>query len=634
MSVQSFLINNGERNPNEFIAKIGRSLSIPPNSEICVNKLSLRNIKYKSVNSSNDTFVIMWGQNGLPNKATSAQNNNQTSFMPAETIKLNHGSYKLYGSLTDIDDLSEGSEVNYDNIANNLIKSISEQSKYFMWGWASTFSTQGVEIMPYLKARTAGFINFNTAIISEDNMNIIINAAVAGASPSNTEITNTRNGYAIVGSERVPFPYDTFLIAPTLDEPRGLTIWTLDQYDNTDIELLRGFGGYILDEQEYYKNNESYNIEKDWIGFENEFDINLDDPINTINLMPISWEIEKETNQIMFIRREIVNNSVGDIVENIQTGIIYNGTNDIEISFQPNITPGNPVTDTNKFIMNCVVKVAANPATTVGFFDLDQSYFGMDWRNALVWSSIDNDTFDYGTIDIFCSGIDESKFITNVNSSIGPISGNAIAGGIYHMGNISATLFMTPVKSGTVLNITPETTTDYIFQKFTEKCNCNIFQEQDNTIYNIDNDIDAGDLLQLDMNYNTDSAQLSLNIDNLPINNYICNPENGKTQKRIFTIMNEGSDSETPYSSPIVINPFNLNWNKLNNMSPIVINNFQIRFSNLDGSTSSCLESNVDIEILIKSNTQINYRATRGMTQKIETIDQTENNFKIAQNVF
>ena len=202
------------------------------------------------------------------------------------------------------------------------------------------------------------------------------------------------------------------------------------------------------------------------------------------------------------------------------------------------------------------------------------------------------------------------------------------------MGNISATLFMTPVKSGTVLNITPETTTDYIFQKFTEKCNCNIFREQDNTIYNIDNEVDVLGLVQLDMNYNTDSAQLSLNVDNLPINNYICNPENGKTQKRIFTIMNEGSDSETPYSSPIVINPFNLNWNKLNNMSPIVINNFQIRFSNLDGSTSSCLESNVDIEILIKSNTQINYRATRGMTQKIETIDQTENNFKIAQNVF
>ena len=633
MSVQSFLINNGERNPNEFIAKIGRSLTIPPNSEICVNKLSLRNIKYKSVNSSNDTFVIMWGQNGLPNKATSAQNENQTNFMPAETIKLNHGSYKLYGSLINIDDLSQGSDVNYDNIGNNLIKSISEQSKYFMWGWASSFSTVGVEIMAYLKARTAGFIDFNTAIMSEDNMDITIIDAVPGTSPSYTQITNTRNGFAIVGSHRVPFPFDSFLKVPTVDEPHGLTIWTLQQYDNTIDHLLRGFGGYILDEQEYYKNKESYNIEKDWIGFENEFDI-IDDPINTINLMPISWEIEKETNQIMFIRREIVNNSVGDIVENIQTGLIYDGNDDIKISFRPNITPGNPVTDTNKLIMNCIVKVGAAPDATVGFFDLDQSYFGMDWRNALVWSSSDIGEFDYGTIDIFCSGIDESKFITGVNSSIGPISGPTITGGIYHMGNISATLFMTPVKSGTVLGITPETTTDYIFQKFTEKCNCNIFQELDNEIYNIDNDIDTDALLQLDMNYNTDSAQLSLNVDNLPINNYICNPENGKTQKRIFTIMNEGSDSDTPYSSPIVVNPFNLNWNKLNNMSPIVINNFQIRFSNSDGSTSSCLESNVDIEILIKSNTQINYNATRGMTQKIETIDQTENNFKIAQNVF
>lgn len=634
MSVQSFIINNGQRNPNEFIAKIGRSLVIPQNSEICVNKLSLRNIKYKSVNSSNDTFVIMWGQNGLENEATNAVNNNQTNFMPAETIKLKHGSYKLYGSLIDIDDLSQGLDVNYDNIGNNLIKSISEQSKYFMWGWASSFSTDGVEIMAYLKERTAGFIDFNTAILSKDNMDIAVNNAVPGVSPSNTEITNTRNGFAIVSAHKVPFPFDSFLIPPTADTPRGLTIWTLDEYDNATIELYRGFGGYILDEQEYYKNNESYNIEKDWIGLQDEFNIITFEPVNSINLMPISWEIEKQTDQIIFIRREIVNNSVGEIVEKIETGIIYDGTNAIELSFQPNITPGNPVTDTNKLIMNCVVKVGTGIAMTVGFFDLDKSYFGMDWRNALLWSSYDSNTFDYGVIDIFCTGIDESKFITNINSSIGPISGNPIPGAGNHMGNISATIFMTPVKSGTVLSITPETTTDYIFQKFTQKCNCNIFQEDGNTVYNIDNDIDETALLQLDMNYNTDSVQLSLNIDNLPINNYICNPENGKTQKRIFTIMNEGTNSQTPYSSSIVVNPFNLNWNKLNNMSPIVINNFQIRFSNLDGSTASCLESNVDIELLIKNNTQINYNATKGTVQKIETIDQTENNFKISQNVF
>ena len=634
MSIQSFLINNGERNPNEFIAKIGRSVKISENSEICVNKLSLRNVKYKSVNSSNDTFVIMWGQNNLENSATDDLNNNQTNFMPAETIKLEHGAYKMYGELNVIDDLFTGQDIDYDNIARNLVKSIMEQSKYFMWGWGVKFSNTGIGIMAYLRNRNAGYISFNNSTVTKNNMDFEIIGSNPGVSPSYTEIFDRPEGFACVGAHRVPFPYDAFIQADTPNNPRTLTTWRLSAY-NIDEELIVGFGGYILEEQEYYKNTESYNIEKDWIGIKENFDQFNMEPDGLINQIPISWEIRKNTDEIIFVRRQILNGSVGNIVETFETGIIYDGVDEIYITFQPNITPNNPAaTDTNRFVMNCLVGIGAAAQVLVGVFVLDRSYVGMNWRNALCWSSLDETISSNGVISVDCFGIDESKFINNSTQSLGPICGDPVAGGGFHLGNISATIFMTPIKSGTELSIIPVTVTNYEMQKFTEKCNCNIFQEEGNNIYNIDDEITEANMLELDVNYDVDGVQLSLNIDNLPITNYICNPENGKTQKRIFTLMLKGVDSNADYSSPVVIEPNNLNWNKLNNTSPIVINNFQIRFSNLDGSTSGSLESNVDIELLIRSNRQNNYRAIGGVSQKIETTDQTENNFKISQNMF
>ena len=77
--------------------------------------------------------------------------NNQTNFMPAETIKLENGAYKMYGELNVIDDLFTGQDIDYDNIARNLVKSIMEQSKYFMWGWGVKFSNTGIGIMAYLR---------------------------------------------------------------------------------------------------------------------------------------------------------------------------------------------------------------------------------------------------------------------------------------------------------------------------------------------------------------------------------------------------------------------------------------------------------------------------------------------------
>ena len=58
-NTNSFLINSSGSNPNQFIAKIGRSLSIQPGSEIALSKISLTNVVYKEITSLNNTFAVV-----------------------------------------------------------------------------------------------------------------------------------------------------------------------------------------------------------------------------------------------------------------------------------------------------------------------------------------------------------------------------------------------------------------------------------------------------------------------------------------------------------------------------------------------------------------------------------------------
>ena len=93
MSVQSFLINNKNRNPNEHISKFGKSIEIPPGSEICVSKCMLQNVIYKNINSSNDTFVLLWGQFNLDNESSDAEP--ECDFLQPEKFQLKHDEYIL-----------------------------------------------------------------------------------------------------------------------------------------------------------------------------------------------------------------------------------------------------------------------------------------------------------------------------------------------------------------------------------------------------------------------------------------------------------------------------------------------------------------------------------------------------------
>ena len=627
----SFLINNGTQDPNQFISKIGRSFVINPNSEIAVNKLALQDVKLKNINSSNDHFVILWGQYNMDNNNTIDPNNTQLQFLPPEDIYLKHGQYNVFGeSVYDYDNHNNIYDNN--NILHNFINSINTQSKYFQWGWLGKYEINGsIDIKAYLRNDQMNHIKWNSAILSSEMTNTIYEKT--DVEPSFNILIDKKNAFALVGSERAPFPYDAFAKTETPDNPQGINQYTLEQYDNTTDRIVRGFGGFIIEDQEFYKNNESYNIEKDWLGINNDENNFYEKMVNIVNRMPISWEIGQE-NEIYIIRREIIGNSVGEIVQSIDTNIFYDGDKDIIITFKPNITDkvaGNRINSTISGITVIIKDGDTGADSVVGIINLDSSYYGFNWRHALCWSTSDNAILpNFGKINIFTSGIQESDFNNDNTDNLGPICGDIVNDG-NHLGNVSATLIMSSLKSGTVLDqISPPTTVNYQFEQILKSVNCNLFEPLLDDGYNINKNNGYIDYANIEVNLSIMPLNFCICVDNLPIQNYTCSDVSGKTQKRILVVMNSTNGT---ISDPMSIISTNLNWTRLDNNGSIIINNFQIRLTNLDGSPFNNLKGSFYIELLIRENKkpEIIYNMA-SKNNKNEVLDNTEKNFEISKN--
>ena len=88
--------------------------------------------------------------------------------------------------------------------------------------------------------------------------------------------------------------------------------------------------------------------------------------------------------------------------------------------------------------------------------------------------------------------------------------------------------------------------------------------------------------------------------------------------------------AEEDLQQNIIEIPTNLNWVKLNNKSTITLNNLNIRWSNIDGSPTSSINGTCIIEMILKENTSIRFRASNSNDKEY---DNTENNFNLAQKV-
>ena len=177
----------------------------------------------------------------------------------------------------------------------------------------------------------------------------------------------------------------------------------------------------------------------------------------------------------------------------------------------------------------------------------------------------------------------------------------------------------------TFLNQGPRIKTNYDFFKETQFLNAHFMSPVNAHIYNMGGDVTIDLMREIDIDNTILEKVLILNIDNLPIKNYYCDNKRGYIQKRIYTLMTRADIDQT-----IVELPLNLNWIKLNNKSTITLNNLNIRWSNIDGSPTSSINGTCIIELILKENTSIRFRASNSNDKEY---DNTEKNFNLAQKV-
>jgi len=611
----TILIQNGKTNPNEFNVKLGSSLNIPPNSEICVNKIKIQKDRNITIDSTNNHFLGYFG-NPLGMPAINANNAGLSEFpyLPPQHFYIKSGTHNLLGNI------GSGPVVQYDssddnrsnNLCSILVDTLNEQNIYKMWGFAGKYiDNVDFGLTPYLRDHVPGALDWVKSNSSDQMLNITIQVAVPGTSPSMNLITDGTpmlHGGGIVSKNIIPFPYSSNIISPH-SEYHTVTLPTYTAGNGVN----RLFGGMIMQEQQDYRNNSPYDINKDWFGTDNTPNF---DQKNITNQIPISWEID-EGNQIIFYQN-LVEDGETVLVTNIRaSGVFWDGTEELIVALIPNLSSLNDAgnqTDITTQRIECWAGTATN-FVYHGSFNLDESYFNYQWKSAIYLSS-ENQA---NSMTIKFAGIDNNFFINDIARSLGSIDDtNAI-------GNISFNIATEMIPQDTFLNQGPRIKTNYEFFKETQFLNAHFMSPIDSHIYNMGGDLNIELLREIDIDKSLLEKVLILNIDNLPIKNYYCDNNRGYIQKRLYTLM-----AEEDLQQNIIEIPMNLNWVKLNNKSTITLNNLNIRWSNIDGSPTSSINGTCIIELILKENTSIRFRASNSNDKEY---DNTENNFNLAQKV-
>ena len=582
--MESFILTNKKQNPNTFNAKIGKSYILKKNSEIALEHIKFTNNTSVTLNDSNNTFVLQFGQNGMK------LNNNSTTepslnFMPPEVFKINNGQYILNSDSSTIFDVKQNS-----TIMSGLITALNS-SKYFMWGWAAEYPTVSTaNLLCYVKSYSVGPIHWGT--FHGNQMIIGYNGATAAIAGYNT-IRDTLGGYISYSNSRTPIPMHSDFKVATANNPNYSYLINLPAHDGTLVRMSRFFAGFT-----YNKHDDIEILEQsETIG-----GVIFNRDVIT-HKFPIC--VELINNEVVFLLK----NHEGIIINSHNTGIFYTAA-EIYISFTPlitnDITGAAPEIETKQYV-TCY----ASDGTTIfsDNFILDSTFIGHDYYLGVCSKSENILTGVSGALTIITNGVTESRVSNLYADRLGQIDHNIL--------NMTAILSVNRVIKNTIL--LNDTTTNYDFSRLTRQANLYYLTEDDESAYMID-DLST----TIDIQIGPQDFNLCLCIDNLPLKSFLCDPELGTMQKRIYTIYRN-----IVYGKPVIEHALNLKFVKLHNKEDIYINSFDVKFINIDGSETQALEGNVYVNIVIKQNNKIENKKFRDN----QNYDMTEKTFELKNNI-
>ena len=605
---KEFVISSDGQNPNHFQVKLPHNCIIYPQTEIALTKGRYHTIEKRTIDSTNDTFILLWGQYNMTLASNPGPGEEESRYLPPEKIKLKHGVWNLKSINNYTAGRSDGLGFGEPNILTNLVDSMNEQTRYFCWQWGGLYtSNDTIGIFPYWCPHQTGACDWVDASFSDTDVVITINAANPGVSPSSTTISDSGAGGSLaVTDTRAPFPYSKLALpSGNPNNPRRFHEMILPVQLGANIERI--FGGLILEDQLLYRFEGPYESDRDWIGL-NPNDLELIDE-SSLNQCIISWEV-LEDGRIAFYLREILDGGKpGAVIDSHIDPITYDGTvlRDIDLELGMDVNA-----NISRSFIECYIGGVLKKT-----FYLDSSYFQYNWRHALCNAS---------NIDIDFIGLSEAGFSKNDSgNTLGVVTKPAAAAN--DINNFRVAMVFGKMQVGDEIVLAPDVEVNSEFSQLTQLANTSTFVF-DNTsrLYNYINTTAARaaapDAVNINFN-DVDHPDFHICIENLPIENALCNGRFGQAQKRIYSQYSEsgGQISET-------IEPYNLYYHKLTHKQPYVIDTFKIRVTDNNNRTSEEFTGTTILNVHIRSNPfrlfQSMVGAVRGLAQKLETVNDTE----------
>ena len=606
------------QNPNHFQVKFPKNIAIHPETEIGLVSGRVQHNYTATFDATNSRFTLLFGGMGMEQGATAG--NNSLDWLSPQYIFLKDGPWNLRGHTNDT--AGDSGTIGFGNrsILTNMVDSLNDQNIYFTWQWGGKYtSASAMSIYPYCAAHRSGVCSWEHPIINTSGAGItIVNNAHGVASGYNTFDANAAaGGYTAIGSVPTTLAYSTQILpAGVANNPRLWAEYVLKP--RAGLVNNKMFGGLVLDHQETYKSRESYNAEQDWIHYplNSEGDPDL---LNGAGLyqpnMFIYWEIREGT-KVFFIRRNINDDgTVGQIIDETDSGATYDGSAPRVISFVPEIGTVGTAT-----VSTVACKIGAATAITYTLGKKEHKY--------LLRHGLCNDS--NGQIEF--RGIDKSCFTFNgAGTGLGNVDRPSTGA---NLGTINICIATDTVNNGEVMVLAPDTTCNYEFYKFTQLNNCQVLRDENYPYYFINGSTaDAGAQKAIRINdAGIEVPDFHINIENLPVDNILSTNIRGETVPRIFSqYQDSNSDSE-------VLHPNNIIYHKLHNKQVMMVDGLMIRITDSENRTFDELQNTTMLNLHLRSNPHYMFqkfiKTINNRAQKLETQEKTEEVQELANNVF
>ncbi len=639
------LVNSGNQNPNDFQVKLPKNMDIHPNTEVAITQGKYRLGQGTTIDSTNDTFILGYGSYGLNDLIPEASGVGVEwlNFLLPQVIKLKHGKWDTHLTAGDHSGQDDSAMFGDLNMQTNLVDSLNEQSKYFMWAWAGkapTNSAPGLySYIPVHESREVVMFNANINTVSP----VITYTAPAGAAGFTNVINNTGTNSACVAltTSFVPYPYSYNVKTASLANPQ---VWYKCTLNNDNQAVNRIFGGLIADHQYTYRTNEPYNEQKDFLKISRDGlgDLDIEDTGDYENGAVFGWELDAGLN-ICFFRREInEDGSIGNYAEYH----ISNQVADLGLAGAARAIEFRPVMEVaTNTISNFTIeaRIDGAQAQTVGGDDIiftltnDSRYSAFKYRGFVC-----NDSANNAQLTMCCQEHFEKNKAQN---SIGTANqGQAGA----QLVNAVAQIYPRYLEVGQrimwfhkhLIGQSAGSLSESYASKYLRKTNASDIligpdpANNDDGFYRILGDLTVADPVTIRINTgNNNPIDFHVEILNLPIQNKSAYQSSGRTSNRVLSVYRNVASNNFG-----IIDPTNIIYHKLENKQVFMLDHLRIRVSNDDGAIFQELVGNLTLNVHIKTNAHAMLQAITGAirnrSQNVETVNVYEDVSKASQRVF